>query len=150
MMALERTASRRSTLPCRLWGLLAFLTKPLVGVSSGAESLQLTAVYACVSRIADTIAMMEASVIRVGRNGSRKKVSNNPVNSLISREPNEYIGAYEFWQRIVSDALLYGMGHAFIDRSGASPKMYHIPASRISVTTNPLTGEKFYSYDGAL
>ena len=135
--------------PLSFMGPSSLLNQTLVGVSSGAESLQLTAVYACVSRIADTIAMMEASVIRVGRNGTRKKVASNPVNNLISREPNDYIGAYEFWQRIVSDALLYGVGHAFIDRGGASPKMYHIPASRISVTTNPLTGEKFYSYDGA-
>ena len=93
--------------------------------------------------------MMEASVIRVGRDGSRRKMKNNQINNLISREPNEYIGAYEFFQRIVSDALLYGTGHAFIDRSNAKVQMYHIPASRLTVINNPLTGEKFYCYDGA-
>lgn len=135
--------------PLSFMGPSSLLNNTLVGVSSGAESLQLTSVYACVSRIADTIAMMEASVIRVGRDGSRRKMKNNQVHQLISREPNEFIGAYEFWQRIVSDALLYGTGHAYIDRDGAKVSMYHIPASRISMTTNPLTGEKFYSYDGA-
>lgn len=135
--------------PLSFMGPSSLLNNTLIGVSSGVESLQLTAVYACVSRIADTIAMMEASVIRVGRDGSRRKMKNNQVHQLISREPNEFIGAYEFWQRIVSDALLYGTGHAYIDRDGAKVAMYHIPASRISVTTNPLTGEKFYSYDGA-
>lgn len=135
--------------PLSYMGPSSLLSNTLAGINSGAESLQLTAVYACVSRIADTIAMMEASVIRVGRDGSRRKMKNNQINNLISREPNEYIGAYEFFQRIVSDALLYGTGHAFIDRSNAKVQMYHIPASRITVINNPLTGEKFYSYDGA-
>ena len=135
--------------PLSFMGPSSLLNNTLIGVSSGAESLQLTAVYACVSRIADTIAMMPASVVRVGNDGSRKTMKNNPVHTLISREPNEFIGAYEFWQRIVSDALLYGVGHAYIDRSSPKVQMYHIPASRISVVTNPLTGEKLYSYDGA-
>jgi len=135
--------------PLSYMGPSSLLSNTLAGINSGAESLQLTAVYACVSRIADTIAMMEASVIRVGRDGSRRKMKNNQINNLISREPNDYIGAYEFFQRIVSDALLYGTGHAFIDRSNAKVQMYHIPASRITVINNPLTGEKFYSYDGA-
>lgn len=135
--------------PLSFMGPTSILNNTLVGVSSGAESLQLSAVYACVSRIADTIAMMEASVIRVGRDGSRRKMANNPVNQLISREPNEFIGAYEFWQRMVSDALLYGTGHAYIDRDSSKVQMYHIPASRVTAVTNPLTGEKFYSYDGA-
>ena len=135
--------------PLSYMGPSSLLSNTLAGINSGAESLQLTAVYACVSRIADTIAMMEASVIRVGRDGSRRKMKNNQINNLISREPNDYIGAYEFFQRIVSDALLYGTGHAFIDRSNAKVQMSHIPASRITVINNPLTGEKFYSYDGA-
>lgn len=135
--------------PLSFMGPSSVLSNTLLGVSAGAESLQLTAVYACVSRIADTIAMMEASVIRVGKDGSRRKMRNNPVNGLISREPNEFIGAYEFWQRIVSDALLYGLGTAYIDRSEAKLQLYHIPASRMTAVTNPTTGEKYYSYDGA-
>ncbi len=135
--------------PLSFMGPSSVLSNTLLGVSAGAESLQLTAVYACVSRIADTIAMMEASVIRVGKDGSRRKMRNNPVNGLISREPNEFIGAYEFWQRIVSDALLYGLGTAYIDRSETKLQLYHIPASRMTAVTNPTTGEKYYSYDGA-
>lgn len=135
--------------PLSFMGPNSYLKNTLIGVSSGAESLQLSAVYACVSLISDTIAMMDASVIRVGNNGSRKVMRNNQVHNLISREPNEYIGSYEFFQRMVSDALLYGCGHAYIDRSGTKVQMYHIPASRISYVTDPLTGEKYYTYDGA-
>jgi len=135
--------------PLSFMGPNSYLKNTLIGVSSGAESLQLSAVYACVSLISDTIAMMDASVVRVGNNGTRKVMKNNQVHNLISREPNEFIGSYEFFQRMVSDALLYGCGHAYIDRSGTKIQMYHIPASRISYVTDPLTGEKYYSYDGA-
>ena len=126
--------------PLSFMGPNSYLKNTLIGVSSGAESLQLSAVYACVSLISDTIAMMDASVVRVGNNGTRKVMKNNQVHNLISREPNEFIGSYEFFQRMVSDALLYGCGHAYIDRSGTKIQMYHIPAGRISYVTDPLTG----------
>lgn len=109
--------------------------------------LQLAAVYACVSKIADTIASMDVSVEKIDRDGSREPLHQHPMQRLLSVEPNPLMGAYEFWQMLVSDALLYGTGHGLI-----MPDMdaiYWIPADKISFTINKKTGEKFYSYDGA-
>ncbi len=117
------------------------------GYRHGSDSLEIAAVYACVSKIADTIASLEASVIRVGENGSRDLLDQHPVHKLISRAPNEYIGAYEFWQMIISDALIHGRGYAYIDRVDMA--VYHIPASIMTYAVDPDTGMKYYSYDGA-
>jgi len=117
------------------------------GYAYGSDALEVSAVYACVSKIADTIASLEASVVRIGKDGSRETIDAHPVHKIISREPNEHINAYEFWQMIVSDACLHGTGYAFIDRS--SNEMYYIPSVRMSHTIDSNTGEKFYSYDGA-
>ena len=117
------------------------------GYRHGSDSLEIAAVYACVSKIADTIASLEASVIRVGEDGSRDVINQHPVHGMISREPNQYIGAYEFWQMVVSDALIHGRGYAYIDRD--EMRMYHIPASIMTYAVDPDTGMKYYSYDGA-
>lgn len=117
------------------------------GYKWGSDALEVAAVYACVSKIADTIASLEASVVRIDGDGSRKVIDTHPVHRLISRNPNEYINAYDFWQLIVSDALLHGCGYAFIDRTNG--EMFYIPAVRISHTIDQHTGKKYYSYDGA-
>jgi len=117
------------------------------GYAYGSDALEVAAVYACVSKIADTIASLEASVVRIGRNGSRETIEAHPVHKLISREPNAHINAYEFWQMIVSDACLHGSGYAFIDRK--NQEMFYIPAVRVSHTIDQHTGEKYYAYDGA-
>ncbi len=117
------------------------------GYKWGSDALEVAAVYACVSKIADTIASLEASVVRVGKDGSREVIDSHPVHNLISRTPNEHINAYDFWQLIVSDALLHGCGYAFIDRTNG--EMFYVPAVRVSYTIDQHTGKKYYSYDGA-
>lgn len=119
------------------------------GYKFGTDALELSAVYACVSKIADTIASLEASVVKVSPDGRRDKLHSHPVHRLISREPNSYLGAYEFWQLIVSDALLHGTGYAYISRQPGNLELFYIPAIRVSHTIHPETGEKWYTYDGA-
>lgn len=119
------------------------------GYKFGTDALELSAVYACVSKIADTIASLEASVVKVSADGSRDLLSSHPVHRLISREPNAFLGSYEFWQLICSDALLHGTGYAYISREPGNMELFYIPAIRVSHTIHPETGEKWYTYDGA-
>ena len=116
-------------------------------VTVGADSLQLAAVYACVAKISDTIASMELHVEKKTDDGSKEPVYGHPANYLLQTEPNEHMGAYEFWQMIISDALLYGCGHALITPN--QKEMYWIPATEIEYYVDKRTGEKFYKYHGA-
>lgn len=116
-------------------------------LSQGSDALQLAAVYACVSKIADTIASMEINVEKIDGDGSREPLLSHPVQRLLSVEPNPLMGAYEFWQMIVSDALLYGEGHGLITPD--ANEIYWIPADKVTFTIDRKTGKKFYSYDGA-
>ena len=116
-------------------------------VTVGSDSLQLAAVYACVAKISDTIASMELHVEKKEKDGSKEPLFQHPASRLLSIEPNKHMGAYEFWQMIISDALLYGVGHALItpDRS----EMYWIPATEMEFMIDEKTGTKFYKYKGA-
>lgn len=113
----------------------------------GSDSLQLSAVYACVSKISDTIASMGVGVERKGVNGASEPFNEHPASYMLSVQPNRNMGAYEFWQMIISDALLYGQGHALIMPDGE--EMYWIPATEVEHTIDKTTGERYYKYHGA-
>ena len=116
-------------------------------VTVGSDSLQLAAVYACVSKIADTIASMDIVVESKEKDGSREPLFQHPASRLLAVEPNPHMGAYEFWQMIVSDALLYGVGHALVTPD--SMEMYWIPATEVEHHIDKKTGHKFFKYSGS-
>jgi HK97 family phage portal protein len=110
----------------------------------GNDSLQLAAVYSCVSKIADTIASMDANVEKIAEDGSRKPLHKHPAQRALSVEPNPFMGAYEFWQMIISDALLYGTGFGLITPD--EKEIYWIPADKVTFTIDRSTGKKWYKY----
>ena len=78
--------------------------------------LAVASVYACVYKVATTMASMRVQVIkREGRN--RVVDESNPIHKLISREPNNECSAFEFWEGITAHACMYGNGFAFIERN---------------------------------
>lgn len=113
----------------------------------GSDSLQLSAVYACVSKISDSIASMDMHVENRAPDGSIQPIYDHPVGYLMSVQPNPYMGAYEFWQMIISDALLYGIGYGYIHRP--TGEVYWLPASDVSFSVDKSTGVKYYHYPNA-
>jgi len=109
------------------------------------SSLQITAVYACISKIADTIASMDCMVEQLSPDGSRTPLANSPYTKLLRVQPNSLMGAYEFKQMIISDALIYGTGYAVI----TGGEIFWIPSSEMTFVINERTGEKIYKYTGA-
>lgn len=113
-------------------------------LASGVDTLTLSAVYACVSKIADTIASMGVTVERVDKDGIRRPMPDHPATRLLSVEPNPMMGAYEFWQMVVSDALLYGIGTALI----LDDEIYWLPATEVQSKVES-DGTRWYYYTGA-
>jgi len=113
-------------------------------LASGVDTLTLSAVYACVSKISDTIASMNAVVEKVDKDGIRRPLPGHPVSRMMAVEPNPMMGAYEFWQMIVSDALLYGVGTALI----LDGEIYWLPATEVQSKLE-LDGTRWYTYTGS-
>lgn len=89
--------------------------KTKAGVSVGPDSaMSISAVYACVRVIAETIASLPLKVYERSADGSRKPVSQHPVADLI-RTPNPYQTAFEFFETTV--ALLNLRGNSFAGKS---------------------------------
>ena len=79
------------------------------------SALAISTVYACVYKIASTIAALGLEIYV--KNGKNVEVANiHPARNLVNDKPNEAQTPYEFWETIVASALLYGMGYAIIER----------------------------------
>ena len=79
------------------------------------SALAISTVYACVYKIASTIAALGLEIYI--KNGKNVEVANiHPARTLVNERPNEAQTPYEFWETIVASALLYGMGYAIIER----------------------------------
>lgn len=84
-----------------------------VGVDA---ALQLAAVWACVERIANTLASMPLFVYESTQNGTRKLARGTTLYALLHDSPNARMTPFEFWVALVSAVLLRGNGYARIDR----------------------------------
>lgn len=98
-------------------------------------ALSLPVVYACVSIIADSIAMLPVVVERVTTDSAgrpqREPQIDHPVSILLNRRPNKYMTPYSYRQTNLTHALMYGNGYATIrlDGNGAPIDLIPQPSS---------------------
>ena len=112
--------------PSRFAAHLGLGTKAGVSVSEEG-AMALSAVYSCVRLIASSLASIDLHLHRI--NGSQREIAaDHPVYQLINSTPAEMMTAYDFWELIISDALLHGQGYALIERGEISgrPVQLHL------------------------
>lgn len=83
------------------------------------RSLQIGAVYSCVSLLAEAIAGLPVIMFDRGRDGTRKPIEANPILSLVKDKPNPVIDAGELWRTVMGWMLLRGNAYVYIERNGA-------------------------------
>jgi HK97 family phage portal protein len=77
------------------------------------RSLELSAVWACVWLIADTISTLPFNLNkRTGNNTWGKPFRSTPAYQVIGQQPNQYMTAPEFWQFMIASDLLWGNAYA--------------------------------------
>jgi HK97 family phage portal protein len=99
------------------------------GAIDADEALTLSAVSCCVSLISKTIAALPRHLLRLVGEGRERSVE-NPLYNLLHSFPNDEMGAVDFWETLISDALLYGNGFAEITRhpSGEPAALWNLSA----------------------
>ena len=77
--------------------------------------LRLSTVYACVYKIASTISSLGLDLYYT--NGiSRDKVTDHPAIDVCTFRPNSYQTPFSFWETVIANAVLKGVGYAVIRR----------------------------------
>lgn len=117
------------------------------GVSVNAESaMRVSAVFACVQRIAGAIASMPIHQYERTSSG-RTPVENAPLWWLLNEEPTARYTAASMWEQVTQNFLLRESGFVFMgrSRSGEVKELIPLPWSAVQPRRNEATNRIEYS-----
>ena len=99
------------------------------------SAMQMTAVYACVRILSESIAGLPVHIYKYTDSGSKEKAITHPLYRLIHDEPNPEITSFVFRETLMTHLLLYGNAYAQIIRNGKGEviALYPLMANRMSV-----------------
>lgn len=79
------------------------------------SSVRISTVYACVYKIASTLASLGLNLYQVTGN-RRDVITDHPACDVTKYRPNAYETPFFFWETIIANAVLKGVGYAIIER----------------------------------
>lgn len=111
------------------------------------SALQITAVYACVRVLAETLAGLPLHVYRYNSSGGKEKYRNHPLYKLLHDEPNPEMTSFAFRETLMSHLLLWGNAYAQVIRDGAGVvrALYPLMPNRMAVKRSE-SGRVYYEY----
>ena len=111
------------------------------------SAMQMTAVYACVRVLAESIASLPLHVYRRSEDGNREKAEDHPLFFLLHDEPNPEMTSYIFRETLMTHLLLYGNAYVQVLRNGRGEvlALYPLLPNRMSVERDE-KGHLFYRY----
>ena len=125
----------------------------LFGTSSAGKTvnertaMQMTAVYACVRILAESIASLPLHVYKRGDKGNRIKAEELPLFFLLHDEPNPEMTSFIFRETLMTHLLLWGNGFAQVLRNGKGEVigLYPLLPNKMSVERDE-KGQLYYRY----
>jgi len=106
-------------------------------------AMNFSAVYACVSLLAGTIASLPFEVFKDLGDDESEIAKTHPVYKLINSAPNSTMSAYVFWENDMAEMFLNGNGFAAIKRVLTGPKfgepesIYWLPQKTVTPFFSP-------------
>lgn len=111
------------------------------------SAMQMTAVYACVRILSESIAGLPLHLYRYEPDGSKTKAMENPLYGLLHDEPNPEMTSFIFRETLMTHLLLWGNAYAQIIRNGKGEAvaLYPLMPDRMEVGRDD-NGNLYYSY----
>lgn len=101
------------------------------------QALQLSAVWACVRLISETLASLPLGFYERNPDGSRSPATRHPLYEILHNQPNADMTAVLFWEIVIASMLLWGNAYVEVFRSsGAVISLQFLMPAR--VTRKPL------------
>lgn len=120
------------------------------GISAAAEvnfdsAMQISAVWAAVRIIAETISSLPFNLYKVGPQG-REIARDHDLHRVLTQQPNQYQTDVEFWESILLNLAISGNAYAIIQRSGKRiVGLLPVSSSQVETTLLP-DGSVVHSY----
>ena len=118
------------------------------GISVDEETaLKISAVYACVKVISETVASLPLNLLKEETNGDTCKAKQHPLHGVLHDAPNHEMSSFTFREMLMTNLLLWGNAYALIkrDRSGHVTELYPLKAKNMTVERNA-GGQIVYKY----
>ena len=111
------------------------------------SAMQMTAVYACVRILSESIAGLPVHLYQYVDSGSKQKALGHPLYRLLHDEPNPEMTSFVFRETLMTHLLLWGNAYAQIIRNGKGQvvALYPLMPNRMSVDRDD-KGHLFYQY----
>lgn len=82
------------------------------------SAMQMTAVYACVRILSESIAGLPVHLYQYKEGGSKEKALEHPLYKILHDEPNPEMTSFVFRETLMTHLLLWGNAYAQIIRNG--------------------------------
>ena len=111
-------------------------------------AMQLSAVYACVRVISESIASLPLDLFRFSGSSGSEKDRLHPLYSVLHNEPNAEMTSFTFRETLMSHQLLWGNAYAQIIRNarGQVTGLYPLLPDRMTVERDDETKAIYYVY----
>ena len=127
--------------------------RPLFGGSTSGKAvtersaMQITAVYACVRILAESIAGLPLHLYQYNSKGGKEKAAEHPLFFLLHDEPNPEMTSFVFRETLMTHLLLWGNAYAQIIRNGMGTvtALYPLMPNRMRVDRDE-SGALYYEY----
>lgn len=114
------------------------------------SAMRMTAVYACVRIIAETVASLPLHLYQYDKDGKKVKAINESLYTLLHDEPNPEMTSFQFRETLMSHLLLSGNAYSQIIRNGLGEiiALYPLRPNRMTVERGQ-DGNIYYRYKRA-
>ncbi|WP_294143869.1 phage portal protein [uncultured Clostridium sp.] len=111
------------------------------------SAMQMTAVYACVRILSESIAGLPLHLYKYTEHGSKEKAMDSSLYFLLHDEPNPEMTSFVFRETLMTHLLLWGNAYAQIIRNGKGEviALYPLMPNRMSVDRDD-KGNIYYQY----
>ena len=110
------------------------------------RAMQLSAVYACVDLLANTISSFPLMVYERGDGGSRMPAEASRLWMLLHDSPNAMMTPMDFWRAMVVQLVLRGNAYASIERNARGELVALWPLASDQMTDQIIDGQQVYAY----
>lgn len=111
------------------------------------SAMQISAVYACVRILAESIAGLPLYMYTLDDKGAKVKAEDHPLYFLLHDEPNPEMTSFVFRETLMTHLLLWGNAYAQIIRNGKGEviALYPLMPNRMEVDRDE-NGQLYYQY----
>ena len=119
------------------------------GVDVDEESaLKISAVYACVKVISETVASLPLNLLKELTNGDSEKAKQHSLYTLLKDAPNSEMSSFTYREMQMTNLLLWGNAYSLIKRnkSGEIVELYPLKSKNMKVERDAVTNKIKYVY----